>query len=215
MGTEHLLLAMVREGEGIAGRVLTSLGLDQSRVREAIMKTVGPGDHTTAPHEITLGPDTKKVIELGIQEMRKLGHDHVGTEHLLLGIVSLGETSTAAKLLASLGVDLEKIRHATIAWIGQAATGGAPVSSAPTAGGSHGWFDRFNDRAKRVLALAQDEAVRLNHDHIGIEHVLLGLLPMVMSSRACAQHQRGLVSHSVGRSNLTVRVPAAPRVRSS
>ena len=70
MGSEHLLLALVREGEGTAGRVLTSLGLDQSKVREAIMKVIGPGPHTTAPHEITLAPDTKKVIELAIDERR-------------------------------------------------------------------------------------------------------------------------------------------------
>jgi ATP-dependent Clp protease ATP-binding subunit ClpA len=174
IGTEHLLLAMVREGEGIAGRVLISLGLDQSKVREAIMKAVGPGHDPRAPTEIILAPDTKKVFELAIDEMRKLGVSHVGTEHLLLGIVRLGETSTAAKLLASLGVELEKVRHATIAWLGQAAPAAATWREGRSPG--MGPFDRFNDRSKRVLALAQDEAIRFNHNYIGTEHLLLGLI---------------------------------------
>src|SRR5256885_721518 len=91
IGTEHLLLGLVREGEGVAARVLDSLGVELSKVRTAVEFIIGRGDSTTSPSEITLSPRTKKVIELAIDEARKLGHSHVGTEHLLLGLVREGE----------------------------------------------------------------------------------------------------------------------------
>ena len=90
IGTEHLLLGLVREGEGVAARVLDSLGVELSKVRTAVEFIIGRGDSTTSPSEITLSPRTKKVIELAIDEARKLGHCHVGTEHLLLGLVREG-----------------------------------------------------------------------------------------------------------------------------
>src|SRR2546430_2258467 len=114
IGTEHLLLGLVREGEGVAARVLDSLGVELSKVRTAVEFIIGRGDSTTSPSEITLSPRTKKVIELAIDEARKLGHSHVGTEHLLLGLVREGE-GIASGVLESLGVSLEKVRHQVIA----------------------------------------------------------------------------------------------------
>src|SRR3989442_5967184 len=102
MGTEHLLLGLIREGEGVAARALDSLGVELSKVRAAVEFTVGRGDSTTAPSEITLSPRTKKVIELAIDEARKRGHSHVGTEHLLLRLLRESE-SAGAGVLASLG----------------------------------------------------------------------------------------------------------------
>ena len=88
IGTEHLLLGLVREGEGVAARVLNSLpGVQLSKVRQAVEFSIGRGDPTKSPNEITLAPEVKRVIDLAIDESRKLGHSHVGTEHLLLGIV--------------------------------------------------------------------------------------------------------------------------------
>src|SRR5438094_492991 len=101
IGTEHLLLGLVREGEGVAARVLDSLGVELSKVRTAVEFIIGRGDSTTSPSEITLSPRTKKVIELAIDEARKLGHSHVGTEHLLLGLVREGE-GIASGVLESL-----------------------------------------------------------------------------------------------------------------
>src|ERR1700687_1908646 len=118
IGTEHLLLGLVREGEGVAARVLDSLGVELSKVRTAVEVIIGRGDSTTSPSEITLSPRTKKVIELAIDEARKLGHSHVGTEHLLLGLVREGE-GIASGVLESLGVSLEKVRHQVIATLGQ------------------------------------------------------------------------------------------------
>src|SRR3990170_4619262 len=183
MGTEHLLLGLVREGEGLAARVLDSLGVELSQLRRAIEFGICRGDSTTSPSEITLAPPMKKAVELAIDEARKLGHSHVGTEHLLLGIVRQPE-SIGAMLLGQLGVDLEKVRHQVIATLGQPhpGTGAAASASATSASASSsreqfvGPFDRFSDRAKRVLAFAQDEAIRFNHNYIGTEHILIGLM---------------------------------------
>ncbi len=138
IGTEHLLLGLVREGEGVAARVLDSLGVELSKVRTAVEFIIGRGDSTTSPSEITLSPRTKKVIELAIDEARKLGHSHVGTEHLLLGLVREGE-GIASGVLESLGVSLEKVRHQVIATLGQqhpataeAASSGGKSSSSKT-----------------------------------------------------------------------------------
>src|SRR3989440_377549 len=130
IGTENLLLGLVREGEGVAARVLDSLGVELSKVRTAVEFIIGRGDSTTSPSEITLSPRTKKVIELAIDEARKLGHSHVGTEHLLLGLVREGE-GIASGVLESLGVSLEKVRHQVIATLGQQ----HPQATEPTAAG--------------------------------------------------------------------------------
>jgi len=178
IGTEHLLLGLVREGEGVAARAIESLGVNVFKLRTTIDMSVGRGADSRAPNEITLAPQVKKVIELAIDEARKLGHSHVGTEHLLLGIVREGADSPAARALESLGVPLEKVRLQVKATLGEPTAAASPAS-VRSAGQDAGWggpFDRFNDRAKRVLALAQDEAIRLNHNYIGSEHLLLGLI---------------------------------------
>src|SRR5258705_4277759 len=149
IGTEHPLLGLWREGEGVAALVLDSLGVELSQVRRSIEFTIGRGDATRSPSEITLAPPTKKTIELAVDEARMLGHSHVGTEHLLLGIVRQSE-SIAAKVLGGLGVDLERVRHGVIATLGQpqrevGASAPLPPASQPTQHFS-GPFDRFSDR---------------------------------------------------------------------
>src|SRR6266511_3634952 len=129
IGTEHLLLGLVREGEGVAARVLDSLGVELSKVRTAVEFIIGRGDSTTSPSDITLSPRTKKVIELAIDEARKLGHSHVGTEHLLLGLVREGE-GIASGVLESLGVSLDKVRQQVIATLGQQHPATAETASA-------------------------------------------------------------------------------------
>src|SRR3989441_5536634 len=132
IGTEHVLLGLIREGEGVAAQVLTSLGVELSKVRLAAEFMIGRGKGPTAPSEITLSPLTKKAIENAIDEARKLGHSHVGTEHLLLGLVREGE-GIASGVLESLGVSLEKVRHQVIATLGQQHP--AQAGEAATAGG--------------------------------------------------------------------------------
>ena len=179
IGTEHLLLGLVREGEGVAARALDALGVELSKVRSSVEFIIGRGDSTTSPSEITLSPRTKKIIELAIDEARKLGHSHVGTEHLLLGVVREGE-GVSVRVLESLGVNLENVRHQIIATLGQTRAGPGQVSAtaAPSSSGPArpSALERLDDAAKRVLALAMNEAVGLGHTWLGTDHLLLGLI---------------------------------------
>ncbi len=108
IGTEHLLLGLLREGEGIAARVLSNLGVELNKVRSAVEFIIGRGERMVVG-DINLTPRAKRVIELAVEEARRLGHNYIGTEHLLLGLVREGE-GIAAGVLESLGVNLEKVR---------------------------------------------------------------------------------------------------------
>ena len=109
IGTEHLLVGLVRVEEGVAARVLTGMNVDLSKVRTAVEFIIGQGDRPTVG-EVGLTPRAKRVIELAIDEARRLRHEYVGTEHLLLGLVREGE-GIAAGVLESLGVNLDRVRH--------------------------------------------------------------------------------------------------------
>ncbi len=117
IGTEHLLLGLVREGEGIAAKVLYDMGVDITKVRSAVEFIIGRGERVNVG-EISLTPRAKKVIELAVEEARRLGHSYIGTEHLLLGLVREGE-GIAAGVLESLGVSLEKVRQKVIQSVSQ------------------------------------------------------------------------------------------------
>jgi len=117
IGTEHLLLGLVREGEGVAAKVLSNLGVELNKVRSAVEFIIGRGDRIVLG-EIGLTPRAKKVIELAVDEARRLNHHYIGTEHLLLGLVREGE-GIAAGVLESLGVNLEKVRTQTIQVLSQ------------------------------------------------------------------------------------------------
>ena len=112
IGTEHLLLGLVREGEGVAARVLENMNVELSKVRQAVEFIIGRGERPVVG-EVGLTPRAKRVIELAIDEARRLGHNYIGTEHLLLGLVREGE-GIAAGVLESLGVNLDKVRHQVI-----------------------------------------------------------------------------------------------------
>jgi ATP-dependent Clp protease ATP-binding subunit ClpC len=120
IGTEHLLLGLVREGDGVAARVLMSMGVQLPKVRSAVEFIIGRGDSTVVG-EIGLTPRAKKVIELAVDEARRLNHHYIGTEHLLLGLVREGE-GIAAGVLESLGVSLEKVRQQVIQVVSQGST---------------------------------------------------------------------------------------------
>ncbi|MGZ4134724.1 MAG: ATP-dependent Clp protease ATP-binding subunit, partial [Tumebacillaceae bacterium] len=115
VGTEHILLGLVREGEGIAAKSLVSLGLSSDKVQKEVEKIIGRGPGQTAGMAYT--PRAKKVIELSIDEARKLGHNYVGTEHILLGLIREGE-GVAARVLANLGVSLNKARQQVLQLLG-------------------------------------------------------------------------------------------------
>jgi hypothetical protein len=123
IGTEHLLAALLRDTDSIAARALSSLGIELMKVRTALEFIVGRGDQTTSPSEITLSPRTKKVIELAIDEARKLGHGHVGPEHILLGLVREGE-GIASGILESLGVSMATARAKVLELLKEKESGG-------------------------------------------------------------------------------------------
>ena len=112
IGTEHLLLGLIREGDGVAAKVLRNLGVDLDRARSSVESILGRGNRVVTG-ELGLTPRAKKVIELAVDEARRLNHHYIGTEHLLLGLVREGE-GIAAGVLESLGVNLEKVRTQTI-----------------------------------------------------------------------------------------------------
>ena len=132
IGTEHILLGLVREGEGVAARVLENMNVELPKVRTAVEFIIGRGDRPVVG-EVGLTPQGKRVIELAIDEARRFGHDYVGTEHLLLGLVREGE-GIAAGVLESLAVNLDKVRHEVIRVLAQAFTsGGSDPSWQPVA----------------------------------------------------------------------------------
>jgi len=109
MGTEHILLGLIREGEGVAAAVLQNLGLSPESIRIEVEKLVQPGPTTLVSGDIPFTPKAKKVIELAMDEARNLGHNYIGTEHLLLGLIREGE-GVAAQVFQNLGLGLDKVR---------------------------------------------------------------------------------------------------------
>jgi ATP-dependent Clp protease ATP-binding subunit ClpC len=108
IGTEHILLGLMREGEGVAARVLSNLGVQLPKVRDSVEFIVGRGEGMVVG-EIGLTPRAKKSVELAVKEARRLNHHYIGTEHLLLGLLREGE-GIAAGVLESLGVSLDQVR---------------------------------------------------------------------------------------------------------
>ena len=127
IGTEHILLGLVREGDGVAAKVLSNLGVELNKVRSAVEFIIGRGDRTVLG-EIGLTPRAKKVIELAVDEARRLGHSYIGTEHLLLGLVREGE-GIAAGVLESLGVNIERVRAETTRILSQSSPQAATAGS--------------------------------------------------------------------------------------
>ena len=118
VGTEHILLGLLREEEGIAGRVLESLGIQLDGLRVQVSRIIGQGDALTTG-QIPFTPRAKKVLELALREARALGHEHIGTEHLLLGVVRENE-GIAARLLADRDADAARVRSEVMRVLGEA-----------------------------------------------------------------------------------------------
>jgi len=134
IGTEHILLGLVREGEGVAAAVLASFGLSSEKIRIEVEKLVQPGPSTVVSGDLPFTPKAKKVIELAMDEARTLGHNYIGTEHLLLGLIREGE-GVASQVLMNLGLELEKVREEVMSLLGSEVPGyelGQKVSQAKT-----------------------------------------------------------------------------------
>ena len=130
VGTEQILLGLIGEGTGVAAKVLKSMGVNLKDARIEVEKIIGRGSGFVAV-EIPFTPRAKRVLELSLEEARQLGHNYIGTEHLLLGLIREGE-GVAARVLENLGVDLSKVRTQVIRMLGETAEVGAPTSGGRT-----------------------------------------------------------------------------------
>ena len=109
IGTEHLLLGLIREGDGLAARALESLGISLDAVRKQVAEIIGHGQQAPSGH-IPFTPRAKKVLQLGRDAARDLGHGYIGTEHILLGMIREG-SGVAALVLTRLGASLDRVRE--------------------------------------------------------------------------------------------------------
>jgi hypothetical protein len=112
IGTEHILLGLIHEGEGVAAKALTSLGISLDAVRQQVEEIIGQGEEAPSGH-IPFTPRAKKVLELTRREAEQLGHNYIGTEHILLGLIREGD-GVAAQVLVKLGADLNRVRQRVI-----------------------------------------------------------------------------------------------------
>src|SRR5258708_24571583 len=143
IGTEHILLGLIHEGEGVAAKALESLGISLEAVRQQVEEIIGQGQQAPSGH-IPFTPRAKKVLELSLREALQLGHNYIGTEHILLGLIREGE-GVAAQVLVKLGADLSRVRQQVIQLLsgysgpGAASSGAAPGDKAgATSGGTGG-----------------------------------------------------------------------------
>jgi ATP-dependent Clp protease ATP-binding subunit ClpC len=132
IGTEHILLGLVREGEGVAAKALEAMDISLNGVREQVQEIIGEGSHAPSGH-IPFTPRAKKVLELSLREALQLGHNYIGTEHILLGLIREGE-GVAAQVLGKLGADLGSVRQQVI----QLLSGYEGKETASAGGGSGG-----------------------------------------------------------------------------
>ena len=136
IGTEHILLGLIHEGEGVAAKALESLGISLDAVREQVQEIIGQGQQAPSGH-IPFTPRAKKVLELSLREALQLGHNYIGTEHILLGLIREGE-GVAAQVLVKLGADLNRVRQQVIQLLSGYQTGqektaaGGPQEGTPS-----------------------------------------------------------------------------------
>jgi ATP-dependent Clp protease ATP-binding subunit ClpC len=137
IGTEHILLGLIHEGEGVAAKALESLGISLEAVRQQVEEIIGQGGSSPSGH-IPFTPRAKKVLELSLREALQLGHNYIGTEHILLGLIREGE-GVAAQVLVKLGADLSRVRQQVIQLLSGYQGSGGPAgekAGAPAGGGS-------------------------------------------------------------------------------
>ncbi|MGJ5898088.1 ATP-dependent Clp protease ATP-binding subunit [Streptomyces niveiscabiei] len=136
IGTEHILLGLIHEGEGVAAKALESLGISLEAVRQQVEEIIGQGQQAPSGH-IPFTPRAKKVLELSLREALQLGHNYIGTEHILLGLIREGE-GVAAQVLVKLGADLNRVRQQVIQLLSgyqqskETATAGGPAEGTPS-----------------------------------------------------------------------------------
>ena len=174
VGTEQILLGLIGEGTGVAAKVLKSMGVNLKDARVEVEKIIGRGSGFVAV-EIPFTPRAKRVLELSLEEARQLGHNYIGTEHLLLGLIREGE-GVAARVLENLGVDLAKVRTQVIRMLGETAEVGAGGSSSSSAKGSTKTptLDEFGNNLTQLASEAKLDPVVGRHNEIDRVIQILG-----------------------------------------
>ena len=173
VGTEQILLGLIGEGTGVAAKVLKSMGVNLKDARVEVEKIIGRGSGFVAV-EIPFTPRAKRVLELSLEEARQLGHNYIGTEHLLLGLIREGE-GVAARVLENLGVDLAKVRTQVIRMLGET----AEVSAGGGGGGAKGstktpTLDEFGSNLTQLAGEAKLDPVVGRHNEIDRVIQILG-----------------------------------------
>jgi ATP-dependent Clp protease ATP-binding subunit ClpA len=198
VGTEHLLLGLIKLGQGVAVNVLQKMGLDLETVRQEVEKLSNAGPDMKQVGNIPYTPRVKKVLSLASKEAKALNHTYVGTEHILLGLLDEGD-GVAAKVLKRLGIDIKQVRQEILSELDpnfQAFSStdvSAPLKRWSSTGGSTGSdTPDFTPRAQELLGLARKEADRLRHHCIGSEHLLLGLVNLGRGVAANVLDKRGI-----------------------
>lgn len=151
IGTEHILLGLVREGEGIAAKALQALGLGSDKIQKEVESLIGRGQEMSQTIHYT--PRAKKVIELSMDEARKLGHSYVGTEHILLGLIREGE-GVAARVLNNLSVSLNKARQQVLQLLGSNETGSSAAGT-----NSNANTPTLDSLARDLTAIAKEDSL--------------------------------------------------------
>ncbi len=194
IGTEHILLGLVKEGSGVAAGVLKNLDVDLRKIRREVERIVESGPDRVTMGMLPLSPRAKKVIEYAIEEARNLNHNYVGTEHLLLGLLREGE-GVGIQVLTNLGLSPEEVRKEVLNLLGHGLEIGRiedSLADALTKGKL-----ALTPRAKKAIEYALDEARELNHNYVGSEHLLLGLLREQEGVAAQVLMNRGLTLEDV------------------
>ncbi|MGH3267534.1 MAG: ATP-dependent Clp protease ATP-binding subunit [Trebonia sp.] len=204
IGTEHILLGLIHEGEGVAAKALESLGISQEAVRQQVEEIIGQGQHAPSGH-IPFTPRAKKVLELSLREALQLGHNYIGTEHILLGLSREGE-GVAAQVLVKLGADLNRVRLQVNQLLQgyqgkEPAAAGAPSEAAPssslvldqfgrnfTQGAREGKLDPVIGREKEIERVMQvlcrrtkNNPVLVGEPGVGKTAVVEGLAQKIVS----------------------------------
>jgi ATP-dependent Clp protease ATP-binding subunit ClpC len=174
IGTEHLLLGLIHEGEGVASIALRSLDISLPAVRHEIETAIGRGA-PTPPGHIPFTPRAKKVLELSLREALQLGHAYIGTEHILLGLIREGE-GVAAQVLEAMGAHLSRVRDEVIHILGATGTGAASPGEPGEAGEPGGGRAEGRARAEQLHRLALEEMRMLGDDVLGPDHLYLAQL---------------------------------------
>jgi ATP-dependent Clp protease ATP-binding subunit ClpA len=177
IGTEHLLLGLVHEGEGVAARALESLGVSLPMARSRVEEVIGLGQGPVRG-QIPFTPRLKKVLELSLREALQMGHNYIGTEHILLGLIREGH-GVGVQVLTKLGATQEKVRRQVLKELGDLGMSvpEIPEGVEPRTGGPAG---PLSARAQAAMVLAEEIAQKLEHMRVEPEDLLRALLALAM-----------------------------------